>query len=297
MEELIFRPKKHSRLKHLVIAVFLAVFITLGLRFGIPVNQANVDAQAISLKSLTPSPQLSQPKTAITQTIATSRVKAAIQKVLDSHPELKFGVSLTDLDTDDHIDINGDQSFIAASTTKLITACSFLKNVQDGKDSLDEPVGIYPASYQLQQLINQSNNDSWDYFNNILGFQAQEPYAESIGAGSFKSNPNSWTANDMAKLLSQLYQGKLLDKNNTDLLLSFMHETIEERFIPPALPANAKVYHKTGNLDDLAHDGAIIDDGTHRYVLAIFSDGQGNFDYDQRAAVFHDIVKAVNPNG
>jgi beta-lactamase class A len=170
----------------------------------------------------------------------------------------------------------------------------YLQQLEQGKYSLSDSLGDYSSEYQLEQLINQSNNDSWAFFNDALGFPAQETYAHSLGLASFSTKTNSLSPNDMTTLLYQLYTGKLLTKEHTDLILSYMKDTNEEGYIPAALPASTTVYHKTGLLDDNVHDGAIVDDGTHTYVLTIFSNGKGYLDYDARANVFSEIITALN---
>lgn len=217
----------------------------------------------------------------------------ALQQEVDAHPELNLGISYINLKTGQHLDVNGNQAFAAASTTKLLAAILFLSQVQNGTYSLDQDLGATDANYQLQQMINQSNNDSWDLFNNLLTSQGEQNYAISLGLQSYQWNGNLFSANDMATLLSKLYKDELLNKHYTDLLLSYMRDTNEDSLVPDALPEGPTIYHKYGEFEDNVHDGALIDDGKHLYVLVIFTNGKGMWNYDDRTQTIHEIVQAV----
>jgi beta-lactamase class A len=196
------------------------------------------------------------------------------------------------LDTGEKTDVNGDVNFTAASTGKVIPALLFLKKVEEGKFSLNQYFSDYSASFELKQMINRSNNESWALFNKILGISNEEKYANNIGI-EYDGNDNILTANDYALVLSKLYKGELLNKEHTDLLLSYMKGTNEERLIPAALP-KADVNHKYGMLGGYIHDGAIVNDGTNKYVLVIYSRNDKNQDPDLRASMFKKIADAIN---
>ena len=67
-----------------------------------------------------------------------------------------------------------------------------------------------------------------------------------------------------------------------------MQNTQEERFIPTFIPQDARVYHKTGLLEDDVHDAAIIEQGSRKIVLVILTHGQGQQDYPGRATFSRD---------
>lgn len=223
-----------------------------------------------------------------------TELKQTVQNILDDNPDLLLAVAFKDLKSNQRFDLNGDQTFVAASTTKLITACLFLKEVENGSQSLPANIGSYPAQYQLEQLVRYSNNDSWSLLNGQLSDNARQAYATNIGLSSYQEKANTLNANDYALLLEKLYQGELLSQDHTKLLLSYMQDTNEENYIPAALPKTSQVYHKTGTLEDTVHDGAIVKNNNHLYVLVIFSNGKGFLDYDYRAAVFRKIIEAVD---
>jgi beta-lactamase class A len=83
------------------------------------------------------------------------------------------------------------------------------------------------------------------------------------------------TSSDQAEILSKLYQGKLLNKAHTDLLLSFMQNTNNEDMIPKVNPGGT-LYHKYGQLEDRLHDSAIINYKNRPIVLVIYTKGLGD---------------------
>lgn len=217
-----------------------------------------------------------------------------ITSLIAAHPELDITVSSIDLKTGKLYHYGLHDPFEAASTAKLLTACLFLHQVETGVASLDQNVGGLPAQTQLKKMIQDSDNTAWDAFNNgTLGHSALQAYANQIDLTDYKADGNTIEADDLAHLLEQLYNGKLLNKQHTNQLLTYMANTTENDYIPAAVPAGIKVYHKAGWLKDRVHDAAIIDNGKRPYVLVIFTKARGtNATYDTTVGLqlFHDIT-------
>jgi beta-lactamase class A len=220
-------------------------------------------------------------------------VEQSWRNITAKYPGITVAAELRDADDDLVADINQNHIFTAASTTKMITACFFLHQVEQGNRTMDDQVGPYTADFQLQQLVNQSNNDSWEAFLDLLGRDNEQTYAKQIGLTSFNVWDNTIDADDLAVLLQKLWQGDLLNKEHTTQLLSLMQNTIEDQWIPPALASGDTVYHKYGALNDTVHDAAIIQHNGRNYVLVIMTDGNGDQDENEREALFHDLVKAT----
>lgn len=222
-----------------------------------------------------------------------SGLQNSLQQVVDKYDDLVIGVTAINLQDGFTTDINGNQDFTAASTTKLLTASFFLKEVESGEQDINQYLGNFTATDQLWQLVNQSNNDSWGLFNDLLGKDAIEAYAHGLGLTSYSHATNSITSNDMARFLHLLYAGQLLNEEHTQLLLTDMTGTNEESYIPSAVPSTATLYHKTGLLDDNVNDVAIIVENGHPYIVAIYSNGKGFFNYDERAEMMQTLIKQI----
>ena len=291
----------------LVLAIELAGFSYARYNFQNSAPQT-VQAEAVTSPTVTPIATVSTlgtpptPKTSASVAppiptpfvVQTSAVQAAMQKVISAHPELTIGASFIATHDFSRTDVNGDQVFTAASTAKIFIASLLLHRVETGKNSLDQTIDGVSLATHLQQMVNQSNNDSWMDLMEFMGYQNQLPYAESIGITTYDFQNNRISPNDDALLLAKLYTGQLLNQADTKLLLSYMQNTNMEDLIPPAVPAGVIVYHKYGDYEDNLHDTAIIDDGKNPFVLTIYtSDGNREVNYTDRYAVFHDLVKAV----
>jgi beta-lactamase class A len=263
----------------------------------------NPAAQEISKTSIESIPVLNDtpfPTIAIPNPISTSplpqllNIQNSIQTVISSYPQLTWGVSFIDLNSKNVTNINGNKVFTGASTTKVLIACLLLNQVEAGKYNLDKSLNGATLKQLLQKMINQSDNDAWTALMNFIGFQYQQPYAQSIGIYSYDVVNNRIDPNDMALLLEQLYAGKLLNPQDTSLLLSYMQHTNNDDLIPPAVPNGVKIYHKYGSFNNDLHDAAIIDNGKNPFILTIYSStGSGTLSYTQRVGVFHKIVTAV----
>jgi beta-lactamase class A len=225
--------------------------------------------------------------------VDTSPLNAALAPILARNPSVKISVATVDLDNDQAANFGSSNAFVAASTAKLITAACFLHSVEQGQDSLDEQLDGYSAQFQLQQMINQSDNDSWNVLNSAVGLNNLLKYAQANGVGSYNLDQNSLTAADEAQLLTRLYKGQLLNQQHTQLLLGYMQHTNEEEMIPSAVPSGVTVNHKYGLLDGNLHDVGVLTYQGHSVALAIYTDADDLSDQTARIATIQDITKAV----
>src|SRR6185503_1210583 len=142
--------------------------------------------------------------------------------IVNNSGEMEIGVAIYDLNSDKSYHYGVSEPFIAASTSKLLTASLFLHRVEAGQDSLSEAVGAGSAQYELSQMIEQSDNDAWQAFNDRLTHDGLLAYAQSIGITNYNPDDNTLSADDIALLLAKLYKNQLLNPQHTHLLLSYM---------------------------------------------------------------------------
>ena len=85
------------------------------------------------------------------------------------------------------------------------------------------------------------------------------------------------TPRAMVELLTGLYQGKYLSAESRRVLLGAMSRTrTGKRRIPALMPAEARVSHKTGSLNNTSSDVGIIETPDGRAIaIAIYVTGQG----------------------
>jgi beta-lactamase class A len=237
------------------------------------------------VESFAPKPKI----VPITQTKSFDQVN----DLIESYKNAAVSVSLIDLGTGVQTSFGSSKALLAASVTKVATAADFLHEVELGKASLSQQISGYPASWQLQQMIQQSNNDSWNALDNLLGYQQLADYAHSEGLTSFDLATNQVTAADEARFFQKLYTDQLLNKKYTNLELSYMQHTNEESYIPAVVPNNLTVHHKYGLLDGSLNDAAIISGGKRPFVLVVFTDGADLTDQAARINLVHQITRAI----
>ena len=221
-----------------------------------------------------------------------------INNVIAQNPNMDIGVSVINLDNNQTYNYGETDPFIAASVGKLITASLYLQDVQNGTYTMSQELSYDTAQNELKNMIVNSDNTAWTDFNGLLGHDALQNYGNQIGLTNYDPDVNTMTASDISSLLSKLYKGQLLNPTNTQLLLSYMKQADTDygQYIVAAVPSGVTVYHKVGWLSDRVHDAAIITDGTHSYVLVIFTKAEDGSNYDETAGeqVFHQITQATD---
>lgn len=227
-----------------------------------------------------------------------SAVGPQINAIIDANSEHQIGVALIDLsDGDDRSDGDVHEfgvrgKFIAASTAKILAAAAYYHLVESGEVSLTAPLGVSTADLQIQQMVQQSNNDSWALIVDAIGSQRIHDYAASIGI-DYVWEENALSPAEMATILSLLYVGQLLDESHTSELLSYMQLTNCETLIPAASPQEIRVIHKCGVLYGNLHDASILEQGGRAYAFVVYTVGQDISDGPIDTAVIHELTRAV----
>lgn len=192
---------------------------------------------------------------------------------------------------DPTINFQTDYIYHGASVTKIITAVAILQQVDQKKMSLDETIGDTNLRSLLTAMINRSDNDSWDYLNNRIGFPNMQEMINNIGMKKTNVGGNQTTTADMGLFLEQLAEGKLLSDNSTKFLLTLMTKTETENRISAGLPAGAEIFHKTGTFGEEAlHDAAIIKYQGETYVLIIFG---RKTNWEEGAKTIQEITRGI----
>jgi beta-lactamase class A len=222
-----------------------------------------------------------------------AQMASQIIAAITAHPGMDIGVAIEDLNNGRAYHYGLSDPFIAASVGKLLTATLYLHQVEIGKQSLNKRLSYGTAGYELQQMIEQSDNTAWNDLATRLTHPGLKAYSTQIGLTNYDPWQNTLTADDISLLLAKLYKGELLNTQDTQLLLSYMHDANYDTYIPASVPGGVKVYHKAGWLSDRVHDAAIIDDGKHPYVLVIFTkDTNGKYDSTEGHQIFDSITQA-----
>jgi beta-lactamase class A len=217
---------------------------------------------------------------------------SAISGIIDANVGYQIGVALVDLSEGAVHEYGVNQAFVAASTAKVLAAAAYYHLVESGEASLDDQLGDWTAGFQLKEMIQDSDNDSWSLIMDAVGHQGLSDYAQSLGI-SYDPQSNTLTPAEMARILSALYSGTLLDPDDTAQLLSYMQDTNNETLIPAAVPADITVFHKYGLLGGELHDAAVLSRGGDSYAFVVYTKGDGEEDIPERTEIIHELTRAV----
>ncbi len=205
----------------------------------------------------------------------------------------QYAISVYDINNDEEFGLNEDESQHSASVTKVLVATTALEDVEKGKYKLDQPAAGYTFDWQLQQMINQSNNNSWDYFNSLLGFKREQQEADELGLPDVNMFQTHMATKSVALLLLKLYKGEVLTTAHRDLLFSYMQATETENRISPSIPKGVNFYHKTGTFNGEIHDAAIVINPKNPFILVIFTNDGTGLNWDTRFASFQKATTSV----
>ncbi|MFF2028870.1 serine hydrolase [Arthrobacter sp. NPDC058192] len=217
---------------------------------------------------------------------------AEIQRIIGEHPDHRIGVAVLNT-RDGQLQSYGDVApYTAASTAKVLTAAAYYHLVETGEKSLDSRLGAFNAAFQLQAMINASNNDAWLLLMQDIGYPRLTDYAATLGI-AYDPKQNLLAPTDVARLLGQLSTGKLLNADHTAELLGYMQHTNDEDLIPAALSPEITVHHKYGVVEGYVHDAALLSSGDRSYAVVIYTWGPNDADSEDRLDLIHQLTRQV----
>ncbi|QDG60897.1 serine hydrolase [Pseudarthrobacter sp. NIBRBAC000502771] len=274
------RRQGHKRLLILAVALVLVIIgtVTLAVVRSEPPSGAVVPTQP----AVPASPVAAAPPS----------LQDSVDNILGEADQYRIGLALADVSGGAERTFGDADTFTAASTAKILTAAAYYHLVENGQASLDDPMGDYDAAFQLKAMVNDSSNDSWLLLMDAVGYPQLIAYAASIGV-TYDPEQNMLTAADMALILKKLYAGELLDKDNTEQLLSYMQDTNNEDLIPAGSRSGVDVYHKYGEVGGELHDAALLSYRGSTFALVIYTENPEGVPDDGQAEVIRDLTRAV----
>jgi len=203
-------------------------------------------------------------------------------KTISDGAQGTVGLAVVHIETGKTISINGNSQLPLYSVFKLPLAIAVLKDIEENRLRLDQKVHVIPAEIvpgtpentalwqkpvdvTVEQLIDysiaRSDNTSSDKLVQLaggalkvtermrsLGLQNLDIHTTTGEYVKTRQNPNTGSADDLAKLLVQLHQGKILQPAQQNLLIGFMHRaTTGLKRLRGGLPKGTIVADKTGS--------------------------------------------------
>jgi beta-lactamase class A len=207
-----------------------------------------------------------------------------------------YYVGIYDLKNDEFFGIDAEKSVHAASVSKILTAVYVFKLAEDGKVDLSEPMGIYNIETQVQYLLNQSSEDSWQLLDAKFKPKNQNAFAKKMGLKktNLTLGKNKMSVKDVTILLKKLQKGEILSDSYKNRVLSYMQDTESENFFSPIfVQAELTFYHKTGKYQGEGHDAAIVEHDTNPFVLVVFTNNNSVLNPNSRGPVMTSVATSV----
>lgn len=211
-------------------------------------------------------------------------------------------VAFVDLARHQGFDINGTDQKPSASLIKLVILNELYDQAAQGHINLEdthtltaedivggtgiiqaaEPGTVYDYGKLAELMINQSDNTAANILIQLLGMEAINAQAQELGLEQSKlermmldttaqahGQENYTSANDMATLLTSIYDGTFVNSEMSTLAKGALESQALDSALGSVLPPSAEVAHKTGTLPQVTNDAAIVYGAQSPYVLVI----------------------------
>lgn len=141
----------------------------------------------------------------------------------------------------------------------------------------------YPLLDLLKLMIIYSDNTAANILIDLLGMDAVNSCIQELGLKETKlqrkmmdtesrkaGKENLTTAGEMADLMIRLYQGEIIDKNYSTQMLDIMKGQSDECMMRVDLPDEITIARKSGELENLDHEMAIVYGDRCDYLYVYF---------------------------
>jgi beta-lactamase class A len=221
---------------------------------------------------------------------------AALQQVAAASGAT-VGVTVVELGGSDPLSwsLDGAAVFTAASTYKLVALMMEAQNIASGATDPNGLVCYQDSDYEAgwfddyapgecftrNELASRAGQQSDNTAGHMLvrdvgGVDALNAWAASVGTtDSAFSDPNTTTAADLAVLWTAEAKGSLGGASAQAWLYPLLTGTTTEAGVPAGI-SGSTVVHKTGAIDAVENDAALVTAGPDgAYVLVVMTDGLG----------------------
>ena len=185
-----------------------------------------------------------------------------------------------DYESGDAISINSHQVY-SASLIKLFVAEAAYNQAANGKLTISSS-----TEDQIRKMLTYSDNDAWSalartigggsYTNgmNIVTTTAQNDGFADTGQffkGSHR-NYNFTSVNDCGAYLHRILDGTIISPEYSEKILNYLKQQQHTQKIPSGVPEGVETANKTGELEYVQGDAAIVYAPSGTYILVIIGD-------------------------
>ena len=186
----------------------------------------------------------------------------------------KWSLYMKRLDTNETIGIHDDEKMIAASLIKLFVAGEFYTLCEAGELNVDnysnQPDLMISISDNgaANTLINACSMDKINEFSRENGFNETELNRRML---EWNGTENYTSARDCGRLLEEVLDGKYVSEAASERILTALKNQDRKGKIPAGVPFEVETGNKTGELNNVDNDAAIIWSPNATYILVIMS--------------------------
>lgn len=287
--------KKKPALVRIVLPVFVTVFVLAGGSYvGLrqfdqrkPVTLSNQSQfEPVEAETTATSTIDLEPFQAKEDELLADEIKA---KLHDMPSGTNWSVSVRDLNSGRMANINADKQMTAASFYKMFLLAPLEKRLSS--EYWESYVSNQTISQCVVAMIEVSDNDCPRYLSWYMGRTSVDTVNQELG---FKKTTvgfeegNMTTSRDMSELMYRLQNSMLLSDKARRLVFDGLYDQKYRDGIPAGCGEECLVGNKTGDLEGIKHDAAVVKHGQAHYIVVIMSSGNGS--WEQIA----DIAKAVD---
>ena len=219
-------------------------------------------------------------------------------------------IAAVDLTHDTKASFHSDQKILSASMIKVLIAEAFLKQVSEGKHSLDDTYvlkkedivgGAGSLGYRgagtkvsyhelLLKMISESDNVAANVLMDTCGIDEINKEAERLELkntvlgrhmmdteAAKKGLDNYTCADDLVTLFQMVYDKTFVNEEMSRLMLECLEAQTDNECISRGFPKGTVFAHKTGTLTTVRHDGGIVE-GERPFILVTLCGGDGFYE-------------------
>lgn len=226
--------------------------------------------------------------------------QSEVEEYLKSAASGTWSVYAKDLTSNSDIaSVNADAKMQSASVIKLFIMATAYDEMAKGNMVPTE------VSSDIKLMITQSDNDATNRMIDRLGFDKINSYIKSNGysntvlsrkmLASTANGDNYTSSKDAAKILENIYNHKCVSYEASEQMMTYLKAQERTGKIPAGVPSGVQTANKTGELDTVENDAAIVFKDNAPYVLVVMSSGLSDTAKARQNIV--DISKIVYGDG
>ena len=212
-----------------------------------------------------------------------SALKKQLEDMMSGY-DGEWSLYFEDYESQERIIINSHQTY-SASLIKLFVMQTVYSRIAEGKLSDSDRI-----EKLLTKMITYSDNDAWSDLARILGggsysggMKLVTETAKNAGfteSGHFikgnKKNYNFTSVTDCGNYMRKVLDGQLVSPEYSEKILNLLKQQQLCHKIPAGVPDGVQTANKTGELEYMQGDAAIVYAPSGTYILAVIADSLNN---------------------